>query len=81
MVDPNQVIRYVEKNTDLADAVRLTSSSRVWGSRKCWAASSSLSARARCSRIRSRVILWRCSTYLYPPNIPLCRQGRPSLED
>jgi hypothetical protein len=31
MVDPNQVIRYVEKNTDLADAVRLTSESAVSG--------------------------------------------------
>jgi hypothetical protein len=31
MVDPNQVIRYVEKNTNLADAVRLTSESAVSG--------------------------------------------------
>ena len=44
------------------------------------AASSSLSGRARCSRIRSGVILWRCSTYIYPPNIPLL-SGVLSLED
>src|SRR5215217_7136630 len=43
---------------------------RPWvpGSRKRWAASSSPSARSRCSRSRSRVMLWRSSTCLSSEN-------------